>query len=89
MAIEFLILGTGLYLGVYLTQQLSTGLPEMPGPGAVARALVFRIRDMFRTLIGVVSDDDHHQSALTGEIPPDQMTLDDLTIEQVVSQQLS
>lgn len=88
MAIELLILGVGLYLGVYLSQQLSAGLPEMPSPAAAAGALALRMRDMFRTLSGVVSDEPQ-QATLTGEIPPDLMPPDDLAIEQIVAEQLS
>ncbi|MPC71254.1 hypothetical protein E2C01_065525 [Portunus trituberculatus] len=84
MAVELLILGVGLYLGVYLSQQLSAGLPLMPGPSAAVRGFLLWFRDLYGSLCGAAGD----ERGLTGEIPPDQMPADSLSIEQLVLEEL-
>lgn len=84
MMLEVIILALGLYLGVYLTQQLSAGLPEMPGPATAAQifllSLYRRVADLLR--------EKPPPPTLTGEIPADQMPRDP-PIELVLAEQLA
>lgn len=84
MLLELVILGLGLYLGSYLTQQLSAGLPEMPGPVAGSHALLVRL---YRSVTGLVSESPSPHT-LTGEIPADQLPRDP-PIEVIVAEQLA
>lgn len=83
MLLEVVILGLGLYLGSYLTQQLSAGLPEVPGPVAGSRALLLRL---YRSVTGLVGESSPPHT-LTGEIPADQLPRDP-PIEVIVAEQL-